>query len=73
MTEPSQTATPAPLRKNYDVEATLLDTAYKRKPASLLMTAAVALVGAGFLWRHVSAIPLLAWPMAVFAATGWAT
>ena len=70
MTEPSQTETPAPLRKNYDVEATLLDTAYARKPASLVMTAAVALVGAGFLWRHVSAAPLLAWLAAVFAATG---
>ena len=70
MTEPSSITAPAPLRKNYDVEARLLDVAYARKPGSLAMTIAVVLVGAGLLWHHVSAVSILAWLIALFAATG---
>ena len=69
MTEPSQAAAPTPLRKNYDVEARLLDVAYARKPSSLHMTLVVAIIGAGLLLRHVPWLPLLVWLMAVLAAT----
>ena len=70
MTEPRQIAAPAALRKNYDVEAGLLDAAFSRKPASLVMTVVVAIVGSGLLLRHVPAVSLIAWLVAVLTATG---
>ena len=69
MTEARPTQPPAPPRKNYDVEAKLIDVAYARKPASLLMTAVVSVLGVGLLWRHVSTAPLLGWLVAVMGAT----
>jgi PAS domain S-box-containing protein len=59
----------APHRKHYDVEAKLIDEAFARKPASLLMTVVVALIGAALLWRHVVQVPLLVWLAAILALT----
>ena len=70
MTETSQSLQPAPPRKNYDVEARLIDEAYARKPMSLLMTAAVALIGTALLWGHVPKGPLMGWLGAVMGVTG---
>ena len=70
MIEATQPPPPAPARKNYDVEARLIDVAYARKPASLLMTVVVVLIGVALLWRHVPQGPLVGWLTAVMAATG---
>ena len=66
MSLPEPSANPDTLHQSHDVEASLLYRAHARKPINLLMTLAVAPVGAVLLWPLLPHAPLLAWLVALW-------